>query len=265
MSNPHDATQSTPSSKEDWVTVSAVELRLDAHRAAAPSTFAIDRSSLLVAATREEVEAAPWRKILRQLAGRNSPFNEMTPRTLARMLERHGTGCHAPLSAEEMLHLIEEGKGELVATRAALAFTIDHGAHVGIELRYLLVIPRHRRRGAGRALVAKLRARYAGASMFCTFSDSQWTRFARLAGFEAQQQLDGNWLVTSDMAPLTGGTVSARSARHAGRPSTGAPGATRTHDTPDQRDGDSGRVRRLIKALCASAAVAAATVSCIEL
>jgi len=237
---------------DDWVTVSALELRLDAHPVAAPSTFAIDRRALLGSPAPAAGEHAAWRHLLRQLAARNAPFNEMTPHALARMLERHGTGCHAPLSAGQMIELIEAGKGELVATRTALAFTIDHGPHAGIELRYLLVIPRHRRRGAGRALVAKLRARYAGSNMFCTFSDSQWTRFARLAGFEARQQMDGNWLVTSDMAPLTAVPMRGKAAAEASE-QTASP------------ESDSCKLRRFLKAVCASAAVAVATVSCIEL
>lgn len=197
--------------------------------------------------------SACWRAWLRRLTTEQVPFNEMTPRLMATLLERHGTACHAPLTADQMLALMEDGGGELVATRTALAFTVHHGEERGIELRYLLVMPKDRGRGAGRALIAKIRARYAGQSVFCTFSDSHWVRFARLVGFEPRLQGDGSWHVTSDVAPL-GDKEQFRFELAA---------AVETERAPEQQPAE-GRVRRLVKATCASAAVALATVSCIE-
>ncbi|MET0543547.1 MAG: hypothetical protein ABWZ88_17530 [Variovorax sp.] len=196
-------------------------------------------------------EEVAWRLLLQRLAARHAPFHKMSASALARILERHGTGCVAPLTAQQMLELVDQGKGELVTTRSALAFTIDHGPGTGIEIRYLLVVPGNRRRGAGSALIAKLRARYAGLTIFCTFSDGQWTRFARLAGFSGRQKSDGTWHVSTDFAAMEPCIAEAEP------PGPSAPG------TPAQRDRC--KVRTILKAICASTAAAIASVSCIDL
>ncbi|WP_218509963.1 GNAT family N-acetyltransferase [Variovorax sp. dw_308] len=159
---------------------------------------------------------------MRAIAGKRQPFHRRTPQELARFLEQQHAGCKAPLLAEDVLQMLHEGRGELVASRSALAFVVDHGPQVGLELRYLFVMPGHRKRGAGRALIARLRARYADFQFFCSFRDAHWIRFAQLAGFEPRQHDDGLWHVTTAPAQLQGHPAPSQSLR---APGSHAPGS----------------------------------------
>ena len=127
-----------------------------------------DSTSTSTARARQARDELLWRTMMRAIAGKRVPFHRRTPQELAQFLERQYAGCKAPLLAEQVLQMIDEGRGELVTSRSALAFVVDHGPRVGVELRYLYVMPGQRKRGAGRALIARLRARYAHFSFFCS-------------------------------------------------------------------------------------------------
>ena len=181
-----------------------------------------------------------WRGPLRHRTVRG-PLNTLSTRALADLLEEVSCGWQGELTAGRILALIKDGKGTLVATRHGVAFCVDRGPIEGVELRYLYVMPGNRSRGAARALVAKLRAHYHGRRISCTFSDEQWSRFARSLGFAAKRRADGRWLVATDLTVL---------------PNTG-------FDTADEaRPAPRFNTR---KALLASALVALSTASCIDI
>ncbi len=185
--------------------------------------------------------ASSWRGTLRHRSLHRGPLNTLTTRALADLLEEVSGGWQGELAASRILALIKDGKGTLVATRHGVAFCVDRGPIEGVELRYLYVMPGNRSRGAARALVAKLRAHYHGRRISCTFSDEQWSRFARSLGFAAKRRPDGNWLVATDLAVL---------------PNTG-------FDTADEAR--PARRFNTRKALLASALVALSTASCIDI
>ena len=190
-------------------------------------------------------QAAPWRTTLRNRSALKSALNTMTARDLAELLEGVSADSQAQMRADYILRLVKEGRGELIATHSAVAFCVDRGAIEGIELRHLYVLPGSRRRGAARALIAKLRAHYQGRRIFCTFADEHWARFARSLGFGVRRRDDGNWQVATDMATL---------------PNTG----------PDSDNAEGGAPRRPStlgagRVLLASALAALATASCIDI
>ena len=179
-----------------------------------------------------------WRRVMRHLTGKNAPLHRRTPQDLALLLERQDAGCKVPLTAEQVLQMIHDGTGELVASRSAVAFVVDHGADAGVELRYLFVMPGQRKRGAGQALVARLRARYANLDFFCTFQDGHWARFVRLNGLEPRQQSDGSWHVATAPAALQEDPALGLIGRPAARPSPLATPAPRA--PPGDPAGSSG-------------------------
>ena len=101
-----------------------------------------------------------------------------------------------------MLSMINDGSGGFITTTSAVAFCVYHRPSNEVEIRLLFVLPRSRDLGAGRAILAKLRSRYAGQRVFANFADPQLTRFTNRAGFYALRRDDGNWYVASDFAVL---------------------------------------------------------------
>jgi GNAT superfamily N-acetyltransferase len=138
----------------------------------------------------------------RHAFSRYIPFDQMSPHAQASVLEGSCSGCHEALTKGESLQLVSQGAGQFIASHAALAFVVFDPNNGDVHLRYLVVARRHRRRGAGRALVAKLRAVYAGRTVTCSFPDGPWTRFARSVGFEIRRQDDGQWHATTQPAGL---------------------------------------------------------------
>lgn len=142
--------------------------------------------------------ALPGRS-LRPISYRN--FSSLA---LMQLLERGVSGFREPLTLAQMTKLVEEGRGELFAKPAAAAFVVNHGVGKGVEIRALVVAVGYRRRGAGRALIAQLRAHHAGEHLFCVLAGGRWTHFARRAGFAGQQLSDGGWYVTTDPTSMVG-------------------------------------------------------------
>lgn len=140
------------------------------------------------------------RRILRRLTPGRTALDRLPMESLARLLERRQAELRAQVDAAELLRAVAAGHGALVATRHAVAFTVDHGPDWGVELKHLYVASASRRRGAGRALVARLRARHAGRNLFTRFDGQGRARFARLAGFSPAPEGQGWW--QTDAMPL---------------------------------------------------------------
>lgn len=126
-----------------------------------------------------------------------APFHSMSTAALAAFLEDRQRELRRRIDASEMLDLVRRGLAEFSVTRHAVAFTVDHGAEAGVELRYLYVPRGQRRRGAGRSLVARVRARYSQRPMFCLCLSQLEARSAQLVGFMPERQGDTWWQMTT--------------------------------------------------------------------
>ncbi|MBS0426523.1 MAG: hypothetical protein JSR41_04445 [Proteobacteria bacterium] len=190
------------------------------------------------------------RGALRRLVPRSAGYDRLPAHALARVLERHQSELGVPVKAVELSDAVAAGQGAFVATRHAIAFTVDHGPGLGVELRHLYVAPQSRRCGAGRALVARLRARHAGRNLFTHFEGDGHARFARLAGFAPAAEGGGWWSTEALPLPRTRGRLPASVLP------LGCPPAPEVLAEDDRE--------RAARALCASALAAAAALSCMD-
>jgi len=184
-------------------------------------------------------------------------FHTGSAEALADVLEARQAEMHCRVDAADILRLVASGQGRLTATRAAIAFTVDHGP-IGIELRYLYVARGRRHRGAGQALVARLRALYAGRHMFCCCFNERLARSAQLAGFTLESEGQGWWQMTTRPASLD-----------AYAPDTAQRQAPLPEPCPPPRMDalavtEEERVRNAVKAFMTSALAAVAAASCLD-
>lgn len=206
-------------------------------------------------AERRSGACRPWRAVrgaLRRLASRRAGYDGLGVDALACELERHRAHLGGNIDAGELTRAVASGRGALVATRRAIAFTVDHGPAWGVELRHLYVSPESRRCGAGRALVARLRARHAGRNLFTHFEGDGHARFARLAGFAPA--LDGGGWWSTEALPLPLPALRGR------LPAPAAPTGC-----PPAPDGSAEHERaRAARTLCARALAAAAALTRVD-
>lgn len=181
-------------------------------------------------------------------------YMKLSPEELAGVLETKQRDMGCRVDADEIIDAVQSGQGLLTATRSAIAFTVDHGRDLGVELRCLYVAAGRRRRGAARAMVARLRAAHADRHMFFWCRNRRLAKAARLAGFVVQSRGADWWQMTTHPLPI------------APVPLEGA--ARPLQPCPPPREPylrkDNSRIGQLVKMLCATTLVAAASLSCID-